>query len=670
MSGFIEFAHHYLFIAVISALLAAMAVGFLVRFVRPALSIKKQLQAAFHGLRQIKASSLKPREDIEEASEAVFTSPSLIHGWREYRETLHAQRIVGGSGKPEELRWRSTALAETFFSSQALVDTPLKTEFYKHLPGILTGLGIIGTFSGLVTGLIRFEVSGDAERIRESLNGLIQSVGYSFLVSALAITLSMVFIWIEKSLVTECRRKVESLCQVMDSLFETGALEEYLARLVASSETSAGQVHGMRESLAGELKQVFAALLTQQMKTTAALNRQLLAGAAQDIGESIRVPMERIALALNRGAAAPALTTHPAPSDSSESCFPQMQEAFQNQLRETLTPLKDTLTGMETAVQQMSKCVQNLKNSGKGAEDELARQIGRLMGALDARQEMMDRSMSEFVAQSSQVSGYQTEAAKDMGSIMQDISLRMATAIERLEAGSRNAADEFASRHSMLTQQAGALMGEINGQLRSLAQEMRLAGEVTRESSSALALMVRESTEVFTAGREALKSSLADFLKASGTVSATLACIQKASAGIQGSSANLVTATAGVRDMLETHKRTSDIFAGIVSDLRATIENARHEASMTSEIVSRIQKATQQLGIAQGKAEEYLHGLTEVLAQAHSEFAGNVELTLKRSNTQFHEELSRAVSLVSGAIQDFGDVLDAASMKDRKPCWV
>ena len=34
-----------------------------------------------------------------------------------------------------------------------MVDAPLRTEFYKHLPGILTGLGIIGTFSGLIIGL-------------------------------------------------------------------------------------------------------------------------------------------------------------------------------------------------------------------------------------------------------------------------------------------------------------------------------------------------------------------------------------------------------------------------------------------------------------------------------------------------------------------------------------
>jgi hypothetical protein len=46
-----------------------------------------------------------------------------------------------------------------FFSEHALVVTPLKTEFYKHLPGILTGIGIIGTFLGLIMGLSSFDIS-------------------------------------------------------------------------------------------------------------------------------------------------------------------------------------------------------------------------------------------------------------------------------------------------------------------------------------------------------------------------------------------------------------------------------------------------------------------------------------------------------------------------------
>ena len=49
--------------------------------------------------------------------------------------------------------------AETVFSPQSLVDARLNVEFFKHLPGILTGIGIIGTFYGLINGIQHFDPS-------------------------------------------------------------------------------------------------------------------------------------------------------------------------------------------------------------------------------------------------------------------------------------------------------------------------------------------------------------------------------------------------------------------------------------------------------------------------------------------------------------------------------
>ncbi|KVL17931.1 hypothetical protein WS95_18650 [Burkholderia sp. MSMB1826] len=72
--------------------------------------------------------------------------------------------------RPARIRcWRSTALAETFFTDQAIVDSRLKTDFFKHLPGVLTGLGIIGTFLGLIKGLVHFDVSVDPAAAQASV---------------------------------------------------------------------------------------------------------------------------------------------------------------------------------------------------------------------------------------------------------------------------------------------------------------------------------------------------------------------------------------------------------------------------------------------------------------------------------------------------------------------
>lgn len=89
----------------------------------------------------------------EEALESAFSiNKTLAHLWKEYKDTLHRQQEYEANGNPRPVVLRSTVPASMIFTNDVIVDTPLKTEFFKHLPGIYTGVGIIGTFWGLIRG--------------------------------------------------------------------------------------------------------------------------------------------------------------------------------------------------------------------------------------------------------------------------------------------------------------------------------------------------------------------------------------------------------------------------------------------------------------------------------------------------------------------------------------
>ena len=108
---------------------------------------------------------------------------------------------------------------------------------------------------------------------------------------------------------------------------------------------------------------------------------------------------------------------------------------------------------------------------------------------------------------------------------------------------------------------------------------------------------------------------------------------------IQGASGQLTLATDGARSLFADYGKSRDTFALMVSDLKQTIENAKREASLTSDVIGRIEAATTQLGKAQKESEEYLRGVSEVLVKAHDAFAENVE-RLKLANLEF---LSRSI---------------------------
>lgn len=93
---------------------------------------------------------------------SLFVQPDLKHAWREFVEPLHSQHELAGS-EEKAVKIRATAPSASYFSEKQLVDIPLNIAFFKHLPGILTGVGIIGTFYGLMIGLNHFAPSTPEE---------------------------------------------------------------------------------------------------------------------------------------------------------------------------------------------------------------------------------------------------------------------------------------------------------------------------------------------------------------------------------------------------------------------------------------------------------------------------------------------------------------------------
>ncbi|MBF0439617.1 MAG: hypothetical protein HQL93_10910, partial [Magnetococcales bacterium] len=97
-----------------------------------------------------------------------FSYPLFTRLWREYAQSLQQPEYV------------SNMPAEMVFSQQALVDVPMRVEFFRHLPGILTGSGIVSTFAGILMGLTGFNPSVGAEHVTQELQGLFMGVSTAF----------------------------------------------------------------------------------------------------------------------------------------------------------------------------------------------------------------------------------------------------------------------------------------------------------------------------------------------------------------------------------------------------------------------------------------------------------------------------------------------------------
>lgn len=688
-----SFVSQYWHVVVIAVILSIIAIGFVVRFIVPALRIGADLQAAIAALKGIRPGQGEKLTDLDRIEIEVMRNDKLQHCWAEFTETLHPQTRVNQVGQEEVVRWRATAMAEAFFTEQALVDTPLKTEFYKHLPGILTGVGIIGTFSGLILGLIDFRVSTNADEVRQSLAVLIQNVGHAFIVSASAIALAMLFTWIEKSLVTKRYREVESLCQMLDSLFDAGAGEEYLARLVQASETSATQAAQIKDSLVTDLKEILSELTRQQIEAAAVNNQQLSQTLVQTFSESLKEPISRISEAVNRVSGDQGDAVNKLLTDVLSSFTSQMQDMFGGQMNGMNEALQQTSVAIQAAAGKFDELAANLENAGQGAADKMAGRMEEIINAAEARQEAMNARMNEFVEEiRGAVKASQSETSERMQALLAEMGEKVAGVVAQLDQQSRNAADGHQAHLAHLGEQLTSMVGQLQVQgkqaadahaaqqaqfamqaetnLQSMTEQVgaltaavREASQEMRQSIAQLSTATRDGIERMNTGANTLNAATGAFSRSVDGLTGVTDKITGTTDKLSLAANALNGATQSSMQVINDYRSTRDTFATIVADLKATIENAKKEASMTSSLLVSLDAAAAKLGAAQKDAEEYLNGVTDVLAEAHGVFAENIERTLRKGNSEFHKELAQATNLLRGAIQDLGDTLDAAVVR-------
>lgn len=703
----------------VGALLAIAVAFFLIQFLRPGWRVGRELRDARLRLEQLKATG--PVLDLDRVRDDAMVSEALRHCWDEYRDTLHGQKQANGMGVMEVRRWRATSMANAFFTDQGLIEAPLRTEFYKHLPGILTGLGIIGTFSGLIVGLQGFKVSDDASVVRGSLETLIVSVGGAFMVSGIAIALAMAVTTIEKSIINGRYTELERLCSLIDSLFDTGAGEEYLQRLVEASETSATQAMQMKESLVTDLKQVLSELTQQQIATMTSTSQALGHSITTSLTEGLADPLTRISHAVQQVGNSQGEAVNKLLTDVLGNFTEQMHSMFGSQMRGMSEMLVQTASTIQNASQRFDQLAGQIQQAGAGAADAMARRMEDTLQQMQARQTEANDQMRLFIDQlKDSVAKGQSESAELTMGMMRELSestsalvlgLRnqahaaeqahsqqqaatserlnsfldqMQTSaarnqsesaeatqrmlgqlgdsasgmVQALQAQTQKAQEEHANRESELTAKSSELMEQQSAQIARLADAVQQASVSMQSTVERLQTRAQATIDSMSQGAEKLYG-------ASSRLGDNLDRMKTNSDGLNdmadkltGSATTLGAALTVTQQVLGDQRLVRDALASLVGDLRETVELAKREASMSSGLVDSLQAASQRLTEAQRTTETYLQGVTDVLGEAHGAFAQQMMATMREGNKAFHEELAHATGLLKGAIQDLGDVLD------------
>jgi methyl-accepting chemotaxis protein len=608
----------------------------------------------------IKALEANIAENRRELGKAFLDDVTLQHLWAEYGETLHEQRELNGqTGIFEVTAVRSTLPAEAIFTVQTLVDTPLKTEFFKHLPGILTGLGIIGTFSGLIAGLSAFKVDSDPEKVRSGLNALVGGVHEAFLVSAMAIGCAMVATFIEKIFVTALYKRVELICQLLDGGYQSGAGEEYLSRLVIASEASAKEAKQLKQALVEDLREILEDISERQIATVTATSSQIAKDIVLGMTEGLKDPLDKINNAVTQVSGDQGGAVNKLLAETMTAMTAQIRDLFGSQATDLNRMQQQTVDAMTSAVGKLQQLVSDIGTTGQTTTDAVTEKLEKALDAMAGRQSAMDAQvrdlLTEVQASIGKVSG---ESNQKLQESLSAVSSSVEGAVQSLQRIMEKASVRDVERGQLMEKNTADTVFSISTEVKTLIEQSATASKQMGDAVTAMQRLTTDSVKTMAEGANRLYAASEKFADAGNATSGVLDKAQKLIVQMADASSALTGSTNMLNGAIQDYKLTRDSFAAMADALKSTVESAKSEASLTSDILSRIQKSSEALLAAENKANDYLSQVSQVLGEAHQVFGTQVVATLEKMNGEFYRHLEQATSALAGAIEDLEGVFE------------
>lgn len=159
------------------------------------------------------------------SEQAIAADPNLSQEWKEYKSTFMEAL---GSVKTDEY-------ASDFFNPKSLLYEGANLSLVSAGPNILTGLGVLGTFTGLTMGISDFDTD-TADTIKASIQMLLSGMGSAFATSIWGMMLSLVLTYIEKSRLNRLSLSVHALNSLLDKRYKLSRSEERMLAIQEQQE--------------------------------------------------------------------------------------------------------------------------------------------------------------------------------------------------------------------------------------------------------------------------------------------------------------------------------------------------------------------------------------------------------------------------------------------------
>lgn len=643
---------------------------FIKDYVIKAFTLNKNLSALI--------SKFKNKEIDRNKLDSEFNDSSYLeNAWLSYKKTFHHKYDVI-DGEEVLTDSRSTVPSEMFFSENVIVDTPLQVEFYKHLPGIVTGVGIIFTFLGLLVGLFAFDPAGDPAKVQDSLALLLGSVGEAFMASGLAITAAMVITAVEKHFLKKSYANLQELTATINNMFapdDSG--EEYLAKLLKSSQANETNARQLKDSLVNDLKAMMTNLVEENKKNQLAFAAQLSESythtsqaMANQIGQSItdtlQAPLDKIASSVqqvsgDQGSAVQSLMT-----DVLTAFMTKLETTFGSQM----TGMNDMMTQSVTAMREMqsgfSQLLVEMRTNSEASNKALESQIASMLDNIQQKQNEMSNQMNVMVDQLTagaakigeqgqntidQLNAKVTELISGLGGSMSEL----------LESVAKQRANQdrfIADNQQKLHAQSSELLNDLGGSVTELIRQTQNAIQDYKANLKQLSDLTTYSIDGMNAGAQKMLTASEQFNLAGNSLITVTDKTSQLISQVNTTSTNLTSASNTLIELTRDYKNSQQTMNFAINTLEELIQQAQSEAGMNRQMLDDMRQMTSALNQVKSELQSYLTQISDVLVISFDSFGSSVETSLNHALGAFDNTLDQAVKRLATGVEGLGNVVE------------
>lgn len=639
------------------SVISIFVISFLVKFVIPARKLQKTLRLAISSLEET-----EPNTAPHKVADIFANERTLLGLWNEFAKTLHEQRELR-NGELQTTAVFSTVTADAYFNPESVFEGPINSEFFKHLPGVLTGFGIIGTFLGLIQGLHSFASIqlGNSQATQLGLQDLMNSVSGAFIVSTAAIVSAILITIVEKYLVKALTAYVQELVQAIDQLYDAGASEDYLARLVKATEDSSAQTRVLKDALVQELGDLLRELTAAQIKASSENTGTLGTTIGQSIKESLNEPMKALGEIVKGASGDQSATASKLLQEVMTNFSQKLSDLFGSQISDINRLNQETSVSIKQAMGEIQKLVSSLENSGQKAAEQMSEKMFAALENMSAKQEAIDGQTAAFVNELKKiVTEGQVEAQQKMIDTMSAMSEQITKLTGRMGEEQTAIQEKSQTREKEMSDRAQNIVSGMTDSVKSAVEEIAKASVTMSDSVATLSRTTTSAIDRMNGGAELIANASQEFSEAGKSVSGVLNQSASLVDRITSSSRSIENSTNALEESLRDYKLQRASISEMLTEIRNTVELAKKEAGLTADVLSKLDKATSQLGQAELAAEAYLANVSKVLAESHESFTREMNNSVNTSNREFHNNLKTAVDLLATTIGDLEASLGSA----------